>query len=224
VFISINAITTIYFVERTGSPGFFQLRYNMRVMPVAMVGVAWLLVIFVRRWQRLAIWTGAFVLLLAALPTTWHLMETYKSQFLEQAFTRAIATGKDQEGTRSEGGYIVGVAPERDMATYIRTRFHSDKQILTDDAKSFAVMLFTGKPALFVDRIQKGDASWLEVRRSPWGKVSYLLVSKASLDDLVNLRYPFTWQGKVPGMTPVYQNSRWALIRVARHAPRPLHT
>ena len=46
-------------------------------------------------------------------------MQTYPHQNLEQAFTRAIVTGEDQEGTASRGGFQVGIAPEREMANYI---------------------------------------------------------------------------------------------------------
>ena len=59
------------------------------------------------------------LLSLIALPAAWWQMKTYPHQNLEEAFTRAIETNEDQEGTSSRGGFQVGIAPERTIAQFI---------------------------------------------------------------------------------------------------------
>lgn len=219
-FIALNGFFTILLIAFSGNAGFLQLRYNMRAMPLALVGVAWLWLALSRREHRLALVAAAVVALVASLPSTWATMRTYPFQFMEQAFVAALATGADQEGTRSIGGYAIGVRPEQRMADYIRTNVARQDSILTDDAQSFAVMLLSGRPDLFVDRIDGGDDAWLDVRESPWGRVRYVLVSRIALNDLVLVRYPGLLRNEQPGFRSVFVSERWRLLAVARTRPR----
>src|SRR5581483_4335822 len=80
-FACINAATTALLIARGGTLGFLQLRYNMRAMPVVLVGIAWLFLVHRGRAQRIALWLAALSLLLAALPLTWHRMRTDPRQY-----------------------------------------------------------------------------------------------------------------------------------------------
>ena len=110
------------------------------------------------------------------------------------------------------------------MAHYINAHDRLQNSILTDDSQTFSVMLRTGRPDLFWDRIDKGDGEWRDALVSPWGRVRYLLVTA---DDLIRQQYPRLYEGKaVPGMTPVYETRertrKFILVRVAAHRPPPL--
>ena len=216
VLIALNASFTGLIVYFSRSESYIQLRYNMRAMPLALIGVGWLFV-SMRGRARPAVALGALVALLAGLPVTWHTMQTFKVQYLEQAFTRALATGKDQEGTESRGGYGVGIAPQRDLAGYLTRHVHGTDAILTDDAQTFSVMLLSGRPGLFLDRIDKGDLYWLKVLDAPFGRVRYLLASEGK-DDLVLQHYPGLRTGALPGLEPVLRRDGFVLVKVA---PRP---
>jgi len=218
-FIALNAFFTGILIWTSGNLGLLQLRYNMRAMPLAIGGIAWLLLSARSARQRTAIWLASVALLAAALPMTWHTMQTYRFQFLEQAFTRAVSTGDDQEGSSSIGGYVVGIGPERQMADWITRNVHRRDSILTDDAQSFSVMLLTGRPDWFVDRIDQGDTQWLATLDDPFGKVDYLLVSSAAGNDLARYRYPHLFTTGEPGLTPVYSTAHFTLFRVAPKAP-----
>ena len=80
-------------------------------------------------------------------------------------------------------------------------------------------MLLSGRPDLFWDRIDKGDAKFLDVRDAPWGKVDYMLISRWARDDLLAVRYPRVRTNTEPGLKLVYQTERWLLLSVAYHTP-----
>jgi hypothetical protein len=116
----------------------------------------------------------------------------------------------------------LGVENEQAMATYIRAHISGRDSILTDDAASFAVILFDGRPSVYWTRISRGDAVWWKELDDPWGKVRYLLVSPrgaAGGSDLAFQRYPGLATGAIPGFTRVYGNVRYVLYRIARHKP-----
>ncbi len=96
-------------------------------------------------------------------------MSTYTYQYEENVFLRALATGEDQEGNSGIGGYPIGIADERQMADYINDELPDDDVILTDDAQSLGVMVLTGHPDRFFDRIDRGDAYWNAVARRSLG-------------------------------------------------------
>lgn len=219
-FIGLNGFFTAVLIAMSGNAGFLQLRYNMRAMPLAIVGVAWLYLGLRGSRERLVLWVATVAALAISLPVTWETMRTYPYQFQEEAFVRALATGEDQEGTKSVGGYSIGIAPEREMAAHIVQLIDRPNSILTDDAQSFAVMLLTGRPDLFVDRIDEGDTLWLELRENPWGRVDYALVSAVALNDLVLVRYPGALRDEQPGFRIVFRTPRWLLLEVATTRPR----
>jgi hypothetical protein len=213
----INEVFTIAGLHSSHDSNLLQLRYNMRPMPLALAGVGWLYFELKGRKTRMVILAGAAALLLAALPMTWHLMETWPQQFDEQAFARALSTNHDQEGTLSRGKppYYVGVGPERQMGQYIETHVTGLDAILVDDEVAYGVMLLSGRPDLFYDRIDRGDAHWRDILTDPRGRVGYFLVSNPStkVGDRIRAMYPNA-VGGVPWLRTVYSNSRWVLLRV----------
>jgi len=214
ILIGLNAVVTAAIVWGSQAETYLQLRYNMRAMPLALVGAAWLYVAARRPRARQAVWAATLALLLVAIPTAWRTMQSYPLQYLEQAFVRALATGDEQEGTRSAGGYHVGIGAERRMAEEVLRRVDGRDRILTDDAQTFGVMLLTGRPDLFLDRIDRGDAFWYRTLDAPWGAVDYLLVSDRR-DDQIRLRYPRLLRDGAPGLTRVHREGSYVLFRVA---------
>jgi hypothetical protein len=216
--ISLNAAFTGILIYVSKAESYIQLRYNMRAMPLALVGVAWLYLLARDRGRRALVVAGAFAVMVSSLPLTWHTMKTFEIQYMEQAFTRALATWDDQEGTGSRGGYGVGIAAQRDAAERIKQLVDGRNSILTDDAQTFSVMLLTGRPGLFFDRIDRGDQEWLEVLGNPWGRVPYVFVSTGG-DDFVRLSYPGIVDGTAPGFTTVFKTEGFVLARVASTTP-----
>ncbi len=228
--IATNAVVTALLFLKNGDPNLLQLRYNMRAMPLAMLGAGWLFYAWrpkggVRsRWPQAAVWVSTLLLLVAGLPLVIKTMSTYAYQYEENVFLRAVTTGDDQEGNSGIGGYPIGISDERSMADYIKNDIPPDSTIITDDAQSLGVMVLTGRPDRFLDRIDRGDAYWQSVLENPWGKVDYMLVStsercRAPCVDLVREAYPGILNGKVPGMEVVYRTDRAALIKVAERPP-----
>ena len=96
-----------------GSVDTIELSDALPGMLAGIAGFAW---VYLNGMRGIAM-VGLVVLSVIALPLAWWQMESYPHQNLEQAFTRAISTGEDQEGTGSRGGYQVGIAPESEMAS-----------------------------------------------------------------------------------------------------------
>ena len=214
VLIALNPVTTAALAVVTKVDVVFQLRYNLRAMPLVLVGLAWLWWLAPARW-KLATWAAAALLVGLSIPETWRTMQTYERQALEQAFTRALSSGEDQEGTRSLGsGIPVGDRPERDAARWLLEHAsRGTRSILADDEESFAVMLYTGKPDRFFDRIDHGEDRWRAALARPQGRVEYLLVPTFTVD-LVQVHYPRLLDDGVPGLALAYENERWAVYRV----------
>lgn len=220
------AVTAILFL-RTADPNLLQLRYNMRAMPIAMMGVAWLYWVYYSRGSRIAIWAASLAILLVSIPITWRTMETYSYQYEENVFLRALETREDQEGNIGIAGYPIGIAAEEDMAEFIKANVGEDEVILTDDSQSLGVMLLSGDPGRFFDRIDKGDEKWFAQREDPWGEVDYFLVAtnercRAPCVDLVRDRYEGILANGFPGLEIVYQTDRYALVSVADERPAEL--
>ncbi len=193
---------------------FLTLRDSMPMYLASFVGAVWVYRSFEE--YRAAVWAISLVLLIANLFTAWHAMKTYKYQSQEQAFTRAVSSHHSQEGTSSIGGYNVGIDPEAQMAQYIKVHIHRKNVILTDNAQTFGVMLLSGRPDWFYDRIDQGDAKWTKILDDPFGKVQYLLFTRNPHgEDRITARYPQLDQGGVPGMTIAYQTQRYTLVSVA---------
>lgn len=181
----LNVASTVAIAVLTRTPHIYELRFNIRTMPLTLVGIAWLYRQSASPRARTAIWAGAAVMLAATIPLTWHTMRTYRVQLDEHAFVAALATGRDQSHL------IAGIDPraDRDMARYIRAHAHGEGAVLTDDSQTFGTILMTGRPDLFTDRIDHGDEKWLQVAQHPYGKVRYLLLSWIDSDLLTKL-YP----------------------------------
>jgi hypothetical protein len=227
--LAVNPLVTGVLISRQGSLNPLQLRYNMRSMAIVMLAIAWLTIGLRRPWQRRVVGIGAVIMLFATIPLTWRVMESYPYQFYEAAFTRALRTGDDQLGAHSRasmyqrngfivvGEYSLGAD---DMADYILAHVEKPQAILTDDSKTFCVMLATGRPDIFFDRIDLGDAPWLDVVTSPFGRARFILVTlhrSPTNADLITLHYSgfpkgYSWA------RPVYVNKYYGLYAVAKSA------
>ena len=206
VLLSLNAVFTAIVIWFSHSESYGQLRYNMRAMPIAVIGVGWIC-LRLRGRARLAAWAGAAVVLLACLPVTWHAMRVYPNQYMEKAFVESVFTGKRDPK----------LDPYTRMAGYIGKHVSRRDSILTDDAGTFPVMLLSGHPGWFLDRIDKGDTYWANVLGAPFGRVGYMLVL-SSETDAINAAYPGLSTGSVPGFTVVHRDDGLLLVRVG---PRP---
>lgn len=193
------------------------MRDAMPVMLCAVFGAAWLY--RMSGGLRPVVWIGTMVVLIATIPLTWVAMKGYPFQNEEQAFARAIETGKDQEGTSSRGGFKVGIAPEAQMAAYLKRVAHGKDGVLTDNAQTFGVMLLNGRPQDFFDRADKGDAKWKQVLDKPYGKVNYMLVARNSAGDLIRQAYPRTVTGNDPDFPTAFVTERYVLVKVPKTAP-----
>jgi hypothetical protein len=225
--VTTNAIVTALLFLQTSDPNLLQLRYNMRAMPLALLGAAWLYYLWRPRPARVGIWLATFAILVGSLAMTWRTMETYSYQYEENVFLRALETGEDQEGNIGIGGYPIGIAAEQEMADYITENVPADEVILTDDAQSLGVMLLSGHPDRFFDRIDRGEGPWLEALDDPWGDVEYFLVAtnercRAPCVDLVRERYAGILRDEFPGLRIVFETDRYALIEIDERRPQDL--
>jgi hypothetical protein len=75
-------------------------------------------------------------------------------------------------------------------------------------------MLFTGRPDLFFDRVDRSDGPWLEAARNPVEHVDYLLLSTDNSRDLLSQVYPVAAEGRDPALTTIYTTSRYTLVAV----------
>lgn len=199
--------------------GLLTLRDSLPMTLTSLVGAAWVYRSYAG--FRLAIWAATGVLLLVNLVTAWQGMQNYPFQSLEQAYTRALFTTESQEGSSSRGGFNVGIDPEAQMAHYIKQHVDGKDAILTDNAQTFGVILLTGRPGEFLDRIDKGDAEWNTVLQSPYGEVQWMLTAyNPRSGDLITQRYPGLNAGRTPGVTPVFRTDRYVLARVAQTDPQ----
>ena len=194
-----------------GSVDVIELRNGLPTMVAGCAGIAW---VYLRsEASRALVWGITVAIGVVALPLAWSQMKTFPHQNLEEAFTRAIATGEDQEGTASRGGFVVGISPETEMANYIDDQDLDPNLILTDNARTYGVIALTGQPELFFDRVDKGDIEWRSVLANPQGKVEYMLVDRTEADLILD-EYPGADEGQFPGLDPVVSNDRYALLEV----------
>lgn len=211
--IAFNAVITVAITLATQSPQLYQLRYNTRTMPLVIVGVAWLYRQAAARWARETLWFLAVACLVVTIPVTWHMMKTYRYQFDERAFVQALETGRDQSRN------VSGVDPlsDRAMARYIVSHVRTNGAVLTDDTQTFGILLASGRPGLFFDRIDENDARWAEVARQPHGKVRYLLLSDSDLDLLTRIYHRAYTAGEGRGLRLVFEARRSKLFEVETH-------
>jgi hypothetical protein len=153
--------------------------------------------------------------LVASIPWTFHAMKTYRYQNLESAFAAAISTGESQEGARTLGGGTIGVVSEQAMADYIRANIVGESPILTDNAQTYGVMLLTGDPALFFDRVDRSDGPWREAAKDPAAHgVRYLLLSTDTDGDLLSQLYADAVDGSDSMLPVLFETPRYTLVGV----------
>lgn len=198
--------------------GLLTLRDSIPMYVASFVGAVWVYRSF--ETFRPVIWAVTLALLAINLFTAWRAMDTYPFQSMEQAFVRAVSTGESQEGMSSRGGFTVGIAPEAQMAQYIKDNVRGKNAILTDNAQTFGVILLAGRPQQFLDRIDKGDSAWNDTLTRPNGEVQYMLLNRnPASGDLITERYPNADLGTEAGLTPAFRTERYLLLRVARTQP-----
>lgn len=199
-----------------GSVDVIELRDALPAMLAGIAGFAW--IYLSSEGRRGLTWALLVGLSLLALPLAWSQMKGYPHQNLEQAFTRAISSNDDQEGTASRGGYQVGIAPERAIANFIDDQQVPDNEILTDNSRTYGVITLTGRPEMFFDRVSQGDEIWQQVLSDPVGQVEFMLVENDDADLILDA-YPNALDGEVPFLETVVSNERYTLLRVAEPAP-----
>ncbi len=182
------------------------------VLLVAVIGAVWLARSATSRGSVVAaVLSGA---LLLSIPWTFASMRDFQHQGLERAFHDAVSTGGAQEGARTVDGSVVGYDNELEMATYIRTHVTEQDSILTDDASTYAVILLTGSPSTFFDRVDESDEAWRRAAAAPAEQVSYLLLARDPADDLLSELYPTAATGSDSSFPVVHANQRYTLVGV----------
>ncbi len=194
------------------------MRNALPVLIVCVAGAAWLYRILPS--LRLIIWLVALAGLVLTAVGSWNAMQRYPFQGQEQAFVRAIKSGGDQDATNSIGGFRVGTTPEQQMASYINANIRGRSTILTDNGQTFGVILLSGRPQLFFDRVDKGDGTFEQVVLRPHGRVTHLLMAKQVSGDLIRRRYRTASSRVAAGLTPESETARYLLLKVADRDPR----
>ena len=108
------------------------------------------------------------------------------------------------------------VPDEQATADYITSNITGRNTILTDNSQTYAVMLLTGKPDLFVDRVDKSDGPWKDIARDPGQHVGYMLMSTDGDEgsDLLTQLYPDAAAGSDPSLPVIYRTDRYVLVGV----------
>jgi hypothetical protein len=188
------------------------MRNALPILMIAMIGAIWL----ARSADEGSTLVAALVIvgLVISIPWTLHSMKTYRYQNLEAPFASAITTGESQEGAETPDGAKVGIVSEQAMAKYIRNNVMRHNSVLTDNAQTYAVMMLTGRPELFFDRIDKSDGPWKVAARNPAKYVDYILMSTSDNGDLLTKLYPDAATGSDAMLPVVYRTPRYVLVRV----------
>lgn len=196
----------------TDSP--MQLRNALPILLLAVIGGIW--VARSADTNNTFVSAALIVLLLASIPWTFQAMKTYRYQNLESNFAAAVSTRESQEGARTLSGATVGTRDEQATADYITANITGRNTILTDNSQTYAVMLLTGKPDLFVDRVDKSDGPWKDIARDPGRYVDYMLMSTDGNDgdDLLAQMYPNAAAGSDGRLPVIYRTDRYVLLGV----------
>lgn len=167
--------------------------------------------------------------LIAAIPLSWNAMDDYRYQNQEQAFTRWVDTRESQEGNTSLAGYQNGIDPELSMADYINNEIPQAKRsILVDQNFSYGVMITSGRPQNFFDRVDEGEDNWQSAIDNPWGwnddpdhdtDVRYMLITTSRAGDQISKKWPTAVEGGEAGLTPIFRTDRYVLVEVSETAP-----
>lgn len=199
------------------------MRNALPILLLSIVGAIWL----ARSADEGSTLVAALIVvgLIISIPWTLQQMKTYRYQNLEAPFAAALTTGESQEGAETVNREKVGVESEQAMATYIRNNVTRDDSILTDNAQTYAVMMMTGHPEYFFDRVDKSDGPWKEAARDPGKYVGYMLISTSDNGDLLYKLYPEAAAGSDPRLQVVYRTPRYVLVGVpANYEPGAAET
>lgn len=206
----LNVLTTFALMLAARQGYLLELRYNMRSLPLTMLACAWLLAQAKPGRRQLAASALAFVLLLTIPLTGWTMLrhDRVLDKRISTDVTRVRPVSRSDDFIRVMRGRSsladaalprVDLASERAMAAYIRRHVDGVNAILTDDSRTFGVMLADGDPSRYLDRIDFGERHWLDVLRRPVGKVRYVLLSDRAYDlDRVVVEYPIIAAGGSP--------------------------
>lgn len=188
------------------------MRNAVPILLLSVIGAIWL----ARSAEEGSTLVAALVVvaLLVSIPWTLNQMKTYRYQNLEAPFAAALTTGESQEGAETLSGDKVGIVSEQAMAEYIRNNVSRDNSILTDNAQTYAVMMLTGHPELFFDRIDHSDGPWKVAARNPAAYVPYMLMSTSDNGDLLTKLYPDAAAGNDAQLQVVYRTPRYVLVSV----------
>ena len=199
-------------LRMTDSP--MLMRNALPILLLSVIGAIWL----ARSADEGSTLVAALVIvgLLISIPWTLNQMKTYRYQNLEAPFAAALTTGESQEGAETLSGDKVGIVSEQAMAEYIRNNVSGDNSILTDNAQTYAVMLLTGHPELFFDRVDESDGPWKVAARNPSKYVPYMLVSTSDNGDLLYKLYPDAVAGNDAQLQVVYRTPRYVLLGVPK--------
>lgn len=196
------------------------MRNALLILLFAVIGAIW--VARSSGTQNAVVSAILVALLIGSIPWTFHAMKTYRYQNLESSFAAAISTRESQEGARTPTGGTVGTASEQAMADFIRANISGKSTILTDNAQTYAVMLLTGDPALFFDRVDRSDGPWQEAAKDPAGyDVRYLLLSTDTSEDLLSQLYSDAVDGTDTLLPEVFSTPRYTLVGVTPDYQRP---
>lgn len=189
------------------------MRNALPILLISVIGAIWL----ARSAEEGSTLVAALVVvaLVISIPWTLQAMKSYRYQNLEAPFAAAITTGESQEGAQTLNREKVGIVSEQAMARYIANNVSRDNSILTDNAQTYAVMMLTGHPEYFFDRIDNSDGPWKVAARDP-GKhdIDYLLMSASDNGDLLTKLYPDAAAGSDAQLQVVYRTPRYVLVSV----------
>lgn len=182
---------------------------GLLILVISIVGGVWLV-------RTTGAQLLAFVLiagLAVSVPWTLDQMKTYKYQSVEGNFVHALTSGDSQEGTRNRSGQVVGFDQDLAMADFITKNVSARASVLADNSTTYGVIVLTGHPELFFDRIDRGDGPWLKARNDPPASVQYLLISHSE-KDLLRRAYPDAATGNDARLPVAYSNDRYTLVKV----------
>jgi len=189
------------------------MRNALPILMISMIGAIWL----ARSADEGSSLVAALIVvaLVISIPWTIQSMKTYRYQNLEAPFAAAITTGESQEGAETLSREKVGIFSEQAMAEYISNNVSRDNSILTDNAQTYAVMMLTGHPEYFFDRIDQSDGPWKVAARNPAAyDVDYLLMSASDNGDLLTKLYPDAAAGSDALLQVVFRTPRYVLVSV----------
>ncbi|WP_028643311.1 hypothetical protein [Nocardioides sp. URHA0020] len=193
----------------TDSP--MQLRNALPILVFSVIGGIW--IARSAETNNAIVSAVLIVLMLVSIPWTFQAMKSYRYQNLESNFAAALSTRDSQEGAKTLSGATVGTVDEQATADYITANIADKNSILTDNSQTYAVILLTGRPDLFVDRVDKSDGPWKDIAASPAGVVDYLLIATGD-NDLLGQQYPHAADGSDPCLMVIYRTDRYVLLGV----------